>query len=494
TTKTYFCFSRLHPKVSKLVASEKSILIIDEEQEFREILRAWLMEDGWTVYEAEDGEEGLAAIRKFSPHVVICDLLMPRCNGFSLCRQIHADKAIAHTKIIISSSRGYAGDRLSAMQCGADEYLVKPYQEDELFNILIRMLEPEKSAFVKFWERVRPSDTGLTPETKRHTQRISKASTAPTAQEERAPESHNDSMKIRFWGVRGSTPTPGPSTVHYGGNTSCVEIRADGELIILDAGSGIRPCGQALVKEFKDEPISLNLLLTHTHWDHIQGFPFFIPAYNPRNKITVRGFEGSFESLAEIFDNQMKAPYFPISMAQMASLPEIVEIKDMEFNIGKVHVQAKFMNHPGICVGYRINSSSGSVAFMPDNEPYQRLRGTTDSRERITEESLAYARKMDEQLVDWIRDVDVLIIDSQYDDSEYQSKVGWGHGCLDDVVSLALLANVKQLYLFHHDPDHDDAHITRMTQWARDLVAMHGDPLQVEASREGLEIDLMPQF
>ena len=118
------------------------------------MLKEWLTADGWTVLEAQDGEEGLAVIREHRPRVVICDLLMPRCNGFNVCRQIHADKAIEDTKIIISSSRGYAGDRLNALQCGADEDLVKPFQEDELFNILTRMLEPEKSAFVKFWERI----------------------------------------------------------------------------------------------------------------------------------------------------------------------------------------------------------------------------------------------------------------------------------------------------------------------------------------------------
>ena len=166
----------------------------------------------------------------------------------------------------------------------------------------------------------------------------------------------------------------------------------------------------------------------------------------------------------------------------------------MEFSIGKVGVQAAFTNHPGICVGYRLNTSCGSVAFLPDNEPYQRLRGTTPNRnERITDESLEYARRQDEKMIEFIRDVDVLIIDSQYDDSEYQTKVGWGHGCLDDVVSLALMANVKQLFLFHHDPDHDDEHVSRMVGWARNLVAMHGDSLKVEAAREGEEVVVYPE-
>lgn len=473
------------------MAATKTILVIDEEKEFREALKKWLTEDGWTVLEADSGEEGLELLRKHCPKVVICDLLMPGCNGFRLCRQAHEDPDLKKAvKIILSSSRGYAGDRLNAIQSGADEYLVKPFEHDELSNILIRLLEPEKSTIVKFWERFRTT----APTAELGSADVASPPTEPrkaTVDEPRPGIPDDGGLRLKFWGVRGSTPTPGPSTVHYGGNTSCVEVRVDGEVIVLDAGSGIRPLGLSLVKEFPDQAIDLTLLITHTHWDHIQGFPFFLPAYNPRNKIKIRGFEGSTESLEDIFAQQMRTAYFPITMQQMPAMPAVEELQELKFNIGKIEVEAAFMNHPGICVGYRLNTSCGTIAFLPDNEPYQRLRGSeSKSAGRVTSESLAFARKQDERLIDYIRDVDVLIIDSQYDDTEYQSKVGWGHGCLDDVVTLALMAGVKHLFLFHHDPDHDDEHITRMTQWARDLVAMHGDPLQVDAAREGLEIVL----
>lgn len=438
----------------------KTILLVDEDQELRTTLRGWLTEAGWHVYEAENGAKGWEVIQQKHPQVVICDLLMPRCNGFRLCHLVRGNESLKNIRIIISSGRGYPADRANAIEAGADEYLVKPVEQYKFLYLLNQILEPG-------WQRKVAAAPPIPPDAPKEPILV-----------------HTEGLKIKFWGVRGSIPTPGPSTVHYGGNTTCVEVRADGEIMILDAGSGIRPLGLSLVQEFKGQPIRVTLMLSHTHWDHIQGFPFFIPAYNPKNQIRICGYEGAQAGLQGILSSQMESPYFPVSLRQMPGNIVFDELHDMKFNVGKVQAEAAFTNHPGICVGYRLNTSFGSVAFLPDNEPYQRLRGaTTQSGAEI-----AYARKMDEKLINFIRDVEVLIIDSQYDDTEYQRHIGWGHGCLDDVVSLALIAGVKRLYLFHHDPGHDDAHVTRMVEWARNLVAMHGDPLIIEAAREGDQI------
>ena len=172
--------------------------------------------------------------------------------------------------------------------------------------------------------------------------------------------------QLKFWGVRGSIPSPGPDTIFYGGNTSCVEVRVGSEIIILDAGTGIRPLGLSLEKETKDKPVHLNLLITHTHWDHIQGFPFFLPAYNPKNTVDIFGFEGARLGLEGTLSSQMESPYFPISMQQMPGNISIKEIKELDFKVRGVSVQAQFVNHPGLCAGYRIFTPGGSIyTFVP---------------------------------------------------------------------------------------------------------------------------------
>ena len=231
----------------------------------------------------------------------------------------------------------------------------------------------------------------------------------------------------------------------------------------------------------------LTMLVSHTHWDHIQGFPFFAPAYDPRNRIRILAFEGPRKGLEATLSIQMESPYFPITIHEMPSNIEFVELKAMEFEVGEVRVQAAFMNHPGVCVGYRLNTSAGSVAYFPDNELYSRLRGKTHGHASTETE---FARKQDEKLQEFIRGADIVISDAQYDATEYPDHVGWGHSCVEDVVDLAIASGVKQLYLFHHDPDHSDAHIAQMLASARQQVARQRSILRVEAAREGLEVRL----
>jgi phosphoribosyl 1,2-cyclic phosphodiesterase len=293
--------------------------------------------------------------------------------------------------------------------------------------------------------------------------------------------------RLKFWGTRGSISVPGNGTLRYGGNTTCVELRADGEIIVLDAGSGIRSLGLALEKEFQSQPIKLSLLITHAHWDHIQGLPFFAPAYEKKNEIHVRGYDGVDMSFGKIMAEPMKAPFFPIAMRELSARIDIKKLAEMEFSVGKVQVRARFVNHPGICAGYRLFTSGGSIAFLPDHEPYQFLHSA-----RTSELSPDEAKKTAEEerigLVDFLRGSDILILDAQYTDAEYERHIGWGHGSVSSAVSLALDAKVHRLLLFHHDPGHDDTMLDAIVDDARRLIREKGKDLEVDGAREGEEV------
>ena len=295
-------------------------------------------------------------------------------------------------------------------------------------------------------------------------------------------EVKDSDLYFRFWGVRGSIPTPGLSTVYYGGNTSCVEVSTGGESIILDAGSGIRGLGHHLVKKAKGSPIDVTILITHTHWDHIQGFPFFSPAYNPANQIRVLGYKGAREGFASILEGQMERPYFPVTTKQMSGHLQIEELTETSFTIGKVPIRSKFLNHPGICAGYKICSASGTLAYLPDNEPIARVMEPFQACRGEISDMIG---GRDEKLVEYLKGVDTVIMDAQYDEEEYASHVGWGHGCVVAVTNLAIDAGVRNLFLFHHDPQHDDQKIVSMVSKARQVVTRRKATMQVRGAREG---------
>ena len=296
--------------------------------------------------------------------------------------------------------------------------------------------------------------------------------------------------RLKFWGTRGSISVPGRGSLRYGGNTTCIEVRADGEIIVLDAGSGIRSLGIALEKEFQEQPIKLSLLITHAHWDHIQGLPFFAPAYDKKNEIRVRGYDGIDMSFGKIMAEPMKAPFFPIAMRELSARIDIKKLTEMEFSFGKVQVRARFVNHPGVCAGYRLFTSAGSIAFLPDHEPYQFLHSARDS-DMSPEEKKKIAEAERIGLVDFLQGSDILILDAQYTDAEYESHAGWGHGSVSSAVLLALDAKVRRLLLFHHDPSHDDTMLDAMVDHARRLIRERGQDLEVDGAREGEEV-LLP--
>ena len=289
-------------------------------------------------------------------------------------------------------------------------------------------------------------------------------------------------ISVRFRGVRGSTPSPGLHTARYGGNTACVELRAGDEILILDAGSGIRALGADLAAEFGARPIKATLLISHTHWDHIQGFPFFTPAFSTKNRIRIVAPKGAGATLERALRNQMDPIHFPVALDQMPGFNSIEELGSDKVSLGAFTVQVTQLNHPGGCAGFRIETNGGSLAYLPDHEPFE------DGPLSVRDSSSAQART--EALVEFVRDVDLLILDTQYTAAEYRQRRTWGHGCLPESVSLALHAGVRQLALFHHDPGHDDGHIDAMLENARNLA--RPSALVVRGASENEMIELGP--
>ncbi|HYU20325.1 MAG TPA: MBL fold metallo-hydrolase [Chloroflexota bacterium] len=296
-------------------------------------------------------------------------------------------------------------------------------------------------------------------------------------------------MRIRFWGTRGSIPSPGPRTVRYGGNCACVEVRtAAGELFIVDAGTGIRELGLSLA----DQQVSGHLLLSHTHWDHISGFPFFPPAFVKGNTITVCAARNIDRRLEDVMSGQMEYTYFPVKLDQMSATIEFRELVEESFAVGDVRISTHYLNHTSICLGYRIEADGCSVAYVSDHEPYglslygpnpppvQIGRGLRDG----------VVHDGDRQLIEWVRGVDLLIQDSQYTPEEYPKKIGWGHGSADYVTDVAILGGAKRLALFHHDPLHDDDFVDGIVSYSRQRAAESESPLDVTGAAEGQSIDL----
>lgn len=280
-------------------------------------------------------------------------------------------------------------------------------------------------------------------------------------------------IDVRFWGVRGSIPTPGPSTAEIGGNTSCVEVRAGGRLLVFDGGTGLRLLGNSLLKEL---PIEAWIFFSHVHWDHIQGFPFFTPAFIKGNTIHLYGGHKVSGTLEETLAGQMENPSFPVHLSEMGAKMhfndlfegEVVELPAASGQ-GVVRISNTRGNHPNGVYAYRVDFGGKSVMYATDTEHYAIV---------------------DPKLKKLAQDVDVLIYDSQYTPEEYAGKVGggpktgWGHSTFEAAVELAKAASVKQLVLYHHDPGQDDGAVREKERRAKALFP------NAVAAQEGLRIEL----
>lgn len=288
-------------------------------------------------------------------------------------------------------------------------------------------------------------------------------------------------LQVTFWGTRGSIPTPGAATARYGGNTPALEVRHQasdgGGVLILDGGTGVRALGRQLAAN--EKPVSVDLLVSHTHWDHIQGLPFFLPFFSPGNAVRIWGPRQAGIDLEEILRNQMSPVVFPVPLDGLAAELIVTHIEPGELELAGFKVEAIRVRHSGVTLAYRITPSSGgrNFAYVPDNELGP--GGDYD-----------VPGSWRDDFVEFLNGTDVLIHDAMYTSGELERHRGWGHSSNLEAIELASEAQVQQLVMFHHRPEHDDDQVDAMLEETRKAARAWGGGVDVIAAREGLKITL----
>lgn len=293
-------------------------------------------------------------------------------------------------------------------------------------------------------------------------------------------------LRLRFWGTRGSIPAPGPHTVRYGGNTPCVEVRTGSDwLVILDAGTGIRELGRSLVSNGNGAGIAGDIFLTHAHWDHIQGIPFFAPIFQQGNHFTIWGSKTLKTSIDQVIRDQMSPVVFPVSFEELSAQIDFGEIAEERHAGNGYEVTAFAVQHPGGALGYRFaeTDASGQAArgrsfvYISDNE-------------LATSDGYGTGTGWRDRLVEFVRGATILIHDATYTAAEYERHRGWGHSTYEDAVALALDAGVEELVLFHHRPERSDEEVDRAVAACQAFVTSRGRRLRITPAAEGMTVSV----
>ncbi len=400
-----------------------TILLVDDDPLVLQICRDILESAGYAVVCLEEGERLESVVASVHPDLIILDIMMPGSDGLTLCRQLRTGPAAFRGPIVMCSAKHYRADRTIASQVGANAFLTKPVAPDRLLAVVRDFLAR--------------------------------------------------TVSVRFWGVRGSIPTPSRETIGYGGNTPCVEVRISGleDIFILDAGTGLRELGRMLQQE---SPSTQGYLcFSHYHWDHIQGLPFFEPAYHAGNRFTLVGPAQPTADLLQVLSGQMAAVYFPISLDQFGAKLAFEEIDEGSIMLAGIQCDTLSSLHPGRSLVYRLTQGDKRVVYATDNELPAEWRTASSENHEVN------------RFLRFFADADLLIHDAQFTPEELAMRQGWGHSAWTDVVDLAVAARVKHLVLFHHDPDHSDAFLDGVRTAVQQRIAALGVPLVCDVAREG---------
>lgn len=399
-----------------------SVYIVDDDPVMVVLLHHCLARGGFRVAASTASDQALQDILDSRPDCVLLDLMMPGLDGLDICRYLRASPPLFNTKIIIMSGKTYESDRRRALAVGADAFITKPVDPVHFADQVRRILE--------------------------------------------------DRIHMMFWGVRGTLPVPGPRCLRFGGNTPCVSLEfARGPLLIFDAGTGIKALSDHLWAARRTR-IDAKIFLSHPHWDHIQALPFFRPLYVPGNQVEILGPSQAGKGVEDFLKEQMDGVYFPVTAQEFGARVSYRNLREETLDLDGIRVRTMLLNHPGHCLGYRVEYGGRAICYITDNELYPATSGFQDE---------GYLRKLEE----FVAEADALIMDATYTDEEYPRYQHWGHSAVGEVVALADRAKAKTLYLFHHDPDQDDEAVERKLTQAQTQLKVLGSSTLCVAASEG---------
>ena len=398
------------------------VVVVDDDPLILKMIALYLADDRFDLTTVPESITAFDQILEKKPDLVLIDLIMPQVDGLKLCKQIKSHDELTHTKFIMISAKTYEFDEKRSYEFGADGYLIKPFQPEQLLNKIDAVME--------------------------------------------------DKIAMTFWGVRGTLPVPGPKSLKYGGNTSCVSLEFPRkQFFIFDAGSGIKNLGNSLIERGLKR-LKAKIFISHPHWDHINAIPFFAPLYTQGSDIEFLGANQGDVTMYELISAQMDGVYFPITLSEFAARVYFRDLEGETIDVDGIEVKTQLLSHPGKCLGYRVNYQGRSICYITDNEFFPR-------------DNESYNAHYEKRLAEFCEGADALISDCTYTDESYKSHIGWGHSSVSRVAEFAHTANVKMLYLFHHDPDQDDNDIDNKLLEAEAVLDGLSSSTTVIAPKEG---------
>jgi len=437
----------------------QKILLADADKELLEKIQKSPGNEHYIFEVASCGEEVMEKLEAFEPNLVYIDLLLPEMHGIELLKKIRHSPKSEGLGVILTSNNSMIQNVHAAIKEGVDYFLTKPFELPFLYILFDRFFEgtlmPEAS----------PPQQPVSPE--EH----------PAYQ----PKQHDHNSYIKFWGTRGSNAVSGHDYIRFGGNTVCLEVRHGEDLIIIDSGSGIRPLGEIL-KDGKYKTI--HIFLSHTHWDHVTGFPFFDPIYDPEVQVVIWSPVGYEKTTRELFTEMLAYSYFPVRLEDIRAKISFNDLRDGHpVSIGDITIDSHYAFHPGPTLCFKIHIANKTYGYVTDNEMFLGYHGNPNAigKDHPLIESHA-------SIIDFFKGCDTLIHEAQYTPLEYQRRVGWGHSSIPNATLLCKYAEIKDWIVTHHDPKHSDSDLLEKLQLHKDILQECNLDCQVQMAFDGMKI------